>query len=91
MATVSRYDRLLEWMAGNYISFEDLGDKLGISASGARRLCNSETIPVDRHNQLMGLGFPADLVPEGRDRRRGRPKREPYFPGLAEQSSLSAS
>ena len=36
MATVSRYDRLLEWMAGNYISFEDLGDKLGILERGAK-------------------------------------------------------
>lgn len=91
MATVSRYDRLLEWMAGNHISFEALGEKLGISASGARRLCNSETIPVERREQLIRLGFPTDLVPEGRDRRRGRPKREPFFPGLVEQSSLSVS
>lgn len=90
MAT--RYDRLLEWMAGNHISFEALGDKLGISASGARRLCNSETIPVERHQQLMRLGFPEELLPIGRDRPKGRPRPTPIFPGLVDkQESITVS
>lgn len=92
MATENRYDRLLDWLDEHNISADDLGEKLGMSGSGARRLCNAETIPVERHRDLVRLGIPEELLPVGRDRRRGRPKRTPIFPGLAaDQTSLSAS
>lgn len=93
MATESRYERLYNWMLEHRISYPALAKALGISESGARRLCNSETIPVERHKQFLALGFPEELLPIGRDRPKGRPRTVPFFPGLAaqKQESLSAS
>lgn len=93
MATESRYDRLYAWMLDHRISYPALAKELGVSESGARRLCNSETIPVHRHDQLVQLGFPVDLLPAARDRPKGRPRAVPIFPGLLtqDQESLSAS
>lgn len=92
MATESRYERLYKWMLEHRISYPALAEALGISESGARRLCNSETIPVDRHRQFRALGFPEELLPIGRDRPKGRPRATPNFPGLVgDKSSMSIS
>ena len=82
MATENRYDHLLVWMDEHGITFSALGEKLSISASGARRLCVSEFIPSERHRQLLDLGFPFELLPLSRDRKRGRAPRTPIFPGM---------
>ncbi len=81
MATENRYDHLLAWMDKHGITFSALGEQLSISASGARRLCVSEFIPSKRHRQLLDLGFPLELLPLSRDRKRGRTPRTPVFPG----------
>lgn len=93
MATESCYERLYNWMFEHRISYPAQAKALGIFESEVCRLCNSETVPVERHQRFLALGIPEELLPIGRDRPKGRPRTVPFFPGLAaqKQESLSAS
>lgn len=86
MAT-DRYAQLLAWMDDHFIAFADVGEQLGMSASGARLLCLRDTMPVHRHAQFVRLGFPERLLPEPRDLRCGPKKPGPIFPGLQAEAN----
>lgn len=90
MATQSRYIRRCEWMNEHRITYVAIGEQLGISATAVSRMLYSETMPVKRHQQMLALGFPDDMLPVPFDRPRGRPKNVPIFPGLAASESRHA-
>lgn len=80
----TRYDLLLDWMREHFISFQALGEQLGMTAAGARRHCASQIMPVAHHARMLALGFPVELLPEPRDAQHGRPKLTPIFSGLSQ-------
>lgn len=88
MATNPNYKKLLIWMAAHYITNKNLGEQLGVSPAYARLLCYQERIPQKWHADLVGLGFPAELLPRAEDiigaPRAGQrfSKHPPIFPGL---------
>ena len=80
-----RYERLLVWMGDHDISFPATGEQLGLSDGGARSVLFRDTCRTVHHNKLIELGFPVELLPEPRDKPRGRPRKIPKFPGLSQQ------
>ena len=85
MAT-TRYLRLLAWKVEHTMSFDDIGEKLGMSGNGARQALLKPEIHKDHHKKLLELGFPNDLLPKPCEQGRGRRKRAPNFPGLQAQA-----
>lgn len=83
---MSRYERLLAWKGAHFISFEDIGKQLGMTANGARQALMKPRIYKEHHKKLLALGFPSDLLPEPCDEWKGRRKRTPNFPGLQAQA-----
>lgn len=79
---VPRTERLNAWMSDHGITCRALGEQLGMSGYGAIRMLNQETMPTQRHEACLRLGFPAELLPLPFDKKRGRPAKEARFPGL---------
>lgn len=81
MTTVNpNFKSLREWMDKQDITVRSIADRLNISVATASTLLRGETMPVQRHEALQHLGFPADLLPAPLDRKPGRPAKIPRFP-----------
>jgi len=80
-----RYERLMAWKNEHFISFEDIGKQLGMTANGARQALLKKEIFKRHHDKLLTLGFPRELLPEPCEEKMGRRKRAPNFPGLQVQ------
>lgn len=64
------------WLDRNHGSFRRLGRRLKLTGVSVARLCDGETMPTGRRQQLLDLGVPVELLPPGVDQRPGRkPKR----------------
>ena len=81
-----RYERLMVWKNEHFISFEDIGKQLGMTANGARQALLKPKIFKRHHDKLLALGFPIDMLPQPCEEKKGRPKRNPIFPGLQAQA-----
>lgn len=71
-----RVRHLRAWMVLNGITFSALGEKLGISNSGAQLLLKGERMAVARHKECLALGVPEELLPRPEDVPMGRPRVE---------------
>ncbi len=77
------YKLLLLWCEEHDITMPAIAAELGIRSEGAvRKFFQSETMPAAHHARLVELGFPADLLPRGEDRKPGRQPKVPRWPGL---------
>lgn len=90
MAT-KRHARLQKWLKQHNITYAALALQLGLSESGVRHLLFAETIPTQRHNELMALGFPVDMMPRPLDRKPGRKRLVPDFPGLRQEANTPST
>lgn len=66
-AAQDRQARLWLWMRENGVSFAGVARSLDVSGTIVRRWVNANTIPKKRLSQLISIGFPAELLPEGKD------------------------
>lgn len=66
---------LLVWLKKNGIRQIDIARALNVGGNAVLRWMRAETIPVRRHEQLVKLGIPADLLPPPLDITPG-PKRK---------------
>lgn len=71
---------LREWMRERSITFRAIGEKLGVTTEGARYMLSQDTIPPVRHEVLVALGIPPNLLPTPSQGVLGRPRLEARFP-----------
>lgn len=64
---LTRQEALFIHLRRHESSFNEIGRKLGITASAARKLCNNETVPSRRYAQLLDIGIPQELLPKPYD------------------------
>ena len=85
MTTITRSERLRQWMCRHNISMAALARQANVTVTTARSWVERETIPADRHELLLSLGFPRELLPlpRGSAGAAHRPV-QPDFPGLRE-------
>lgn len=67
----TRQESLLLWMRRNGHSFRGYGRDIGLSGVQVANLCGQDTMPTQRHAQLVALGVPVDLLPEPLDVKPG--------------------
>ena len=84
----TRSERLRMWMRQHGISIAALSRQARVTYATARNWIDRETIPTNRHEQLLGLGFPKELLPLPMDLATGRPPLAPDFPGLRKKKNL---
>lgn len=82
--------RLRRWMSAYSVTYRWLGEQIGISGQAVRYFLTGETIPIERHRQLVELGVPVDLLPVALDVPSGPHRKIPTFPGLSAQGKLQA-
>ena len=80
------FNSLREWMESRDITVRSVASRLNVSVATASTLLRGETMPVNRHEALTVLGFPADLLPIPLDRKPGRPAKIPRFPADENQA-----
>jgi hypothetical protein len=68
----TRQELLRLWLDRNHGSFRRLGKRLKLTGVSVARLCDGETMPTGRRQQLLDLGVPVELLPPGVDLRPGR-------------------
>lgn len=90
MAT-KRQSRLREWMKDHKITVIELARRLGVSERIARKYICEESIPTNRHNQFVTLGFPVELLPKPLDRKGGCKRLVPDFPGLRQEAQSATA
>lgn len=90
MAT-KRHARLKNWLKQHNITYAALARQMELTESSVRYLLAAETIPTQRHKQLTDLGFPIDLLPKPLDRKGGRKRLVPDFPGLRQEAQSATA
>lgn len=83
MAT-KRHACLQKWLKQHSITYAAIAIQLGITEAGVRHILYADSMPTQRHAQLMTLGFPVAVLPKPLDRKPGRKRLVPDFPGLRE-------
>jgi hypothetical protein len=73
--TPTRQELLRLWLDRTGHSFRRFGRSMGISGVSVARLCDQDTMPTDRHRQLLELGMPPNLLPKPVDQKPGRKPR----------------
>lgn len=74
--------RLRQWMANCSVTYRWVGEQLGITTTAARSLLIKDTVPVKRHQRLVEIGIPAELLPVAMDIPTGPARRKPTFPAM---------
>lgn len=67
----TRQERLHLWMRRLGHTYKAWGRTVGVSGHALSKLCGQETMPVRRHEQLMELGVPRELLPSPFDQKPG--------------------
>lgn len=76
---LTRQERLLVWMRRKKLTNADIARRLEVGNATVRAWFEAESIPQWRHDALVALGIPAELLPPGQNIAPG-PKRKPPFP-----------
>lgn len=63
MEGINRQDMLLIWLRREGVNQADIARWLGVTETSVSRWLRAESIPVQRHGQLVELGIPAELLP----------------------------
>ncbi len=78
-----RVDKALAWMKKHNITYVAIAKQIGVTPMMAREYIIRETIYPPRHEQLVKLGFPIDILPT--PVLKGKKARILIFPGLINQ------
>lgn len=72
-------DRMTElrvWMLRRKLTYVEIGRRMGgLTSGGVLRLVQGDRMPVERHQQMLALGIPVELLPVPMDVPAGRPPR----------------
>jgi len=71
LTPLTRQEALRLWMNRNGKSFSAWGGNMGVTGNAVSKLCDQDTMPVHRHEQLRHLGVPAELLPKPMDLKPG--------------------
>jgi hypothetical protein len=75
-----RQGRIVGWLKMQGATLGDLADHLGVSVGHTSKICNSETAPTSIREKMesyrapTGERIPVELLPIGKDRKRGPEK-----------------
>lgn len=73
----TRVDKLKGWLYTRRLTYEGIGQTLGLTSASVLKIVNSETARPERVEQLKSLGIPEELLPEPRYIPPGpKPKRQ---------------
>jgi hypothetical protein len=71
--------RLRHWMTEHGITCSITAKILGCSNTSAWRFLQGDTIPPQKRDMLVKVGFPQELLPDPYQTRRGRPSGMPEW------------
>lgn len=75
LSPLTRQEALRVWMGRNGLTFAEMARRMDVTSNNVSKLCDQDTMPVHRHEQLLGMGVPAELLPEAMDLKPGpKPK-----------------
>lgn len=60
---LTRQERLLIWLRRAGIQYKDIAEQTGVKTAAVSKWFDGDTIPPYRHQQLVDMGIPADLLP----------------------------
>ena len=75
--SADRQAELRVWLIRNGMTYAEIGRRMGITSSGVLRLVQGERMPTKRHSEMVGMGIPADLLPQPLDVPFGPPRKHP--------------
>jgi len=64
---LTRQEQLLVWMRRAGLTYAAVAKSIGVGIMSVRRWLNADYISTWRHQQLVGLGIPATLLPPIKD------------------------
>lgn len=79
----NRQEQLLLWMRRTGQTFKAWGSLVGVSGHALSKLVGQETMPVRRHEQLVCLGVPVELLPLPLDIKPGPKPKAPQSEFMA--------
>ncbi len=68
---MSKFELLKAWMAENNVTMRWAAAQMGVTPSLLSKYLRLDTMPQKRHEQLVQLHFPPDLLPEPVNKPRG--------------------
>ncbi len=64
LTILNRQEALDLWKKRAGLSFAEMGRRIGVTGENVSKLCAKETMPPHRHQQLLDLGVPIELLPK---------------------------
>lgn len=61
--SLTRQERLLIWLRRSGLQYREIAERTGVKTAAVSKWFDGDTIPPYRHQQLVDLGIPADLLP----------------------------
>lgn len=62
-----RKEKVFAWMRANGLTYERIGERLGVTGTGVSRMFTKPSIPTRRYRQLLDVGVPRHLLPPAKD------------------------
>lgn len=62
-----RKEKVFAWMRANGLTYDSIGQRLGVTGTGVSLMFTRASIPTRRHQQLQNIGVPPELLPPARD------------------------
>lgn len=87
---LTRQDMLLIWLKRQGKTQADIARALEVGKVSVSRWMRAETIPVRRHEQLVQLGIPENLLPAPLDITPGPKRRSKLSPLIPDKPDLLA-
>lgn len=85
-----RFLKLRQWMEDHSITYRFIASILGVSESAVPKILKRDTMPTKHHKACVGIGFPVEMLPQGKDLKRGRPAIIPNIPAMRRLCQHSA-
>ena len=60
-------EKVFAWMRANDLTYERIGERLGVIGTGVSRMFTKPSIPTRRYKQLLDVGVPRHLLPPTKD------------------------
>lgn len=88
--TTPRFIRLRQWMDDNSVTYRFVATILGVSESAVPKILKRDTMPTKHHKACVEIGFPVEMLPQGKDLKRGRRTIIPSIPAMRRLIQTSA-
>lgn len=85
-----RFLKLRQWMEDNSVTYRFVASILGVSESAVPKILKRDTMPTKHHKACVEIGFPVEMLPQGKDLKRGRRAIIPSIPAMRRLCQASA-